>query len=62
MGEDVKHPLVQKIMKKIIDEGLNPNDNKCTVTNTICPSRLSNNKCRYTRIQRALMFFDCAYE
>jgi len=50
--------MIEKILKRV---GEDPNDRKCPVINTICPYR-SKNECAYTRLQRAVMMFDCAFK
>jgi hypothetical protein len=59
---NLNHPLVKKIIDALNEKGLNPNDDKCPIINAICPLRLPSGRCRYTRVERALAFFDCAYE
>jgi hypothetical protein len=59
---ELENPLVKRMIERLKSEGLDPNDKRCPALNIICESREKKGKCRYTRLQRALMFFDCAFE
>jgi len=52
--------MIEKILKRLGEK--DPSDCKCPVINTICPYRSKNFECAYTRLQRAVMMFDCAFK
>jgi hypothetical protein len=53
--------MFELIVKRLKEAGLDPNDHECPVVNAICPYR-ENFKCKYSRLERALMMLDCAFE
>jgi hypothetical protein len=50
------------VVERLKEAGLDPDDRECPVINAICPYRKKNFKCKYTRLERALMMLDCAFE
>jgi hypothetical protein len=57
-----ENPLIKRVEEELRTAKLDPNDDRCPALNIICESRLKGGKCRYTRLQRALIFLDCAFE
>jgi hypothetical protein len=53
--------VIELLKKRLEEEGLKPDDRECPVVNAICPFR-KNYKCKYTRLERAILMLDCAFE
>jgi len=53
--------VLEVIVERLKELGLDLNDNRCPVVNAICPYR-KNYVCKYTRLERAVMMLDCAFE
>jgi hypothetical protein len=53
--------MLEIIVEKFKELGVDPNDRECPVINAICPYR-KNYKCKYTRLERAILMLDCAFE
>jgi hypothetical protein len=53
--------MIGLILEKLRELGKDPNDRECPVANSVCPYRV-NQKCKYSRFERAVLMLDCAYE
>lgn len=63
MGKIERMILLRKILEEIKREEMREllND-ECTALNIICENRLpGSSKCKYTRLERILMFLDCSF-
>jgi len=58
MSEEIG--LLELIVERLKELGLE-NNNECPVINAICPYR-KNYTCKYTRLERAVLMLDCAFE
>jgi hypothetical protein len=53
--------MFELILERLRELGKDPDDRECPAINAICPYR-KKNKCKYSRLERALMMLDCAFE
>jgi len=58
---EVENSVLELMVERLKELGLDPGDSECPVVNAVCPYRV-NQKCKYTRLERALMMLDCAFE